>query len=147
MTRDEGSTQQLGEVLTWSSHHLPVQPGAARTAHPTRRGAAPPLPRTAQQEVRPAAPGAVQVRCGQSMVGGASKPATVARIYDLCGPTYPGQLDPGSHTWVVQYPGALFLFPAPSGQAAAQEMPPELPGQAVPTANRICIFAGSAGAA
>ena len=95
--------------------------------------------------LRSAGAAPVQVRCGVSLVGGASKPATVARIYDLCGPTYPGQLDEALHTYVVQYPGVLFLFPAPAGQAAPQEMPPELPGGGAPTADRICIFAGSAG--
>ena len=79
------------------------------------------------------------------MVGGASKPATVARIYDLCGPTYPGQLDAGAQAYVVQYPGVVFLFPAPAGQGCLQELPPEPPGTAGSTADRLCIFAGSAG--
>ena len=87
-----------------------------------------------------------QVRCGTSVVGGASKPATVARVYDLCGPTYPGQLDAAAHAYVVQYPGVLFLFPTPAGRDSPQEMPPEAPGAGRATADRICIFAGSAGA-
>ena len=89
-----------------------------------------------------------QVRCGVSLVGGASKPATVARVYDLCGPTYPGQLDADGQHYLVQYPGAMFLFAAFSaapGQPPDQEMPAALPGGALPVAERLCIFAGSAG--
>ena len=88
-----------------------------------------------------------QIRCGMSLVGGASKPATVARVYDLCGPTYPGQLDASCQHYLVQYPGAMFLFPvaAGPGQNPGQEMLAVLPGGGLPMADRVCIFAGSAG--
>ena len=98
---------------------------------------------------RPPAPevGRAQIRCGMSLVGGASKPATVARVYDLCGPTYLGQLDAACQHYLVRYPGAMFLFPvaAGPGQMPGQEMPAVLPGGGLPVADRVCIFAGSAG--
>lgn len=91
-----------------------------------------------------------QVKYGSAVVGGASHPATFVRVYDLCGPTYPGEYDADANLYLLHYPGLLFLFPVPAQHAQhcqmrSGELPLEFPDGTTPVAARICIYAGPAG--
>ena len=94
---------------------------------------------------------ALQVKYGKSLVGGASHPATFLRVYDICGPTYPGEFDLKTRTYTLQYPGLAFLFPIPAQHAEEVSenhigMPLEFPDGSTPLAARFCIYAASEGA-
>lgn len=54
---------------------------------------------------------------GHALVGGASHPATFVRVYDICGPTYPGEYDAGSGAYTLHYPGLALWFPIPPAHA------------------------------
>lgn len=93
----------------------------------------------------------LQVKYGKSLIGGASHPATFVRVYDICGPTYPGEYDPKTRTYTLHYPGLAFLFPIPAQHAEACSenhigMPLEFPDGSTPLASRICIYTASEGA-
>ncbi len=93
----------------------------------------------------------LQVKYGKSLIGGASHPATFVRVYDICGPTYPGEYEPKTRTYTLHYPGLAFLFPIPAQHAEACSenhigMPLEFPDGSTPLASRICIYAASEGA-
>ena len=84
------------------------------------------------------------------MLGGASHAATAVLVFNLLGPTTPGQLDIKTRLYPVHYPGLLFLFPVPAHhvQRVLQkqgEGPLEFPDRTTPVAARICIYAGQAG--
>jgi len=88
----------------------------------------------------------MQVRYGQSLVGGASNTATFVRIYDLFGPTFPGELDTGSSRYTLNYPGLSFIFPLQRQHAALlkeAELPLEFPDGTTPVASRICVYSGT----
>ncbi len=73
------------------------------------------------------------------------------RVYDICGPTYPGEFDAKTRTYTLHYPGLAFLFPIPAQHAEACSenhigMPLEFPDGSTPLASRICIYAASEGA-
>ncbi|KAK9803064.1 hypothetical protein WJX73_005354 [Symbiochloris irregularis] len=90
----------------------------------------------------------MEVRCGSGVMGGASHAATFVRVYDLCGPTYPGEYDSASNLYLLHYPGLLVLFPVPAQHAVhcqmrSGELPLEFPDGTTPVASRFCIFAGS----
>ena len=92
----------------------------------------------------------IQVKYGSAVVGGASHPATFVRVYDLCGPTYPGEYDSAENLYLLHYPGLLFLFPIPAQHAQhcsqrSGDLPLELPDGTTPVAARICIYSGPAG--
>jgi hypothetical protein len=94
---------------------------------------------------------ALQVKYGKFLVGGASHPATFVTVYDICGPTYPGEFDPKTRIYTLHYPGLAFLFPIPAQHAEAVSenhigMPLEFPDGSTPLAARICIYAASEGA-
>ena len=58
-----------------------------------------------------------QVKYGSALIGGASHPATFARVYDTCGPTYPGEFDAAAGAYTLHYPGVAFRFPIPPQHA------------------------------
>ena len=58
-----------------------------------------------------------QVKYGSALVGGASHPATFVRVYDICGPTYPGEFDACSGAYTLHYPGVAFWFRIPPQHA------------------------------
>ena len=58
-----------------------------------------------------------QVKYGHALVGGASHPATFVRVYDICGPTYPGEFDAQGGAYTLHYPGVAFWFPIPQQHA------------------------------
>lgn len=91
----------------------------------------------------------MQVRYGRTVVGGMSQPATFPHVYSTFGPTYPGEYDAAAGRYTLQYPGLLFCFPVPAGEAAAhvagldaQKLPLNLPGGAVLQAAQCVVFAG-----
>lgn len=91
-----------------------------------------------------------QVKYGKSLIGGASHPATFVRVYDICGPTYPGEFEAKARTYTLHYPGLAFLFPIPPQHAEAVSenhigMPLEFPDGSTPLAARICIYTASEG--
>jgi len=90
----------------------------------------------------------MQIRYAQSLVGGASNAATFVRIYDLFGPTFPGELDTHSAKYTLHYPGLSFVFPLPREHASQlweAELPLEFPDGTTPVATRICIYSGTLG--
>ena len=92
----------------------------------------------------------LQVKYGKSLIGGASHPATFVRVYDICGPTYPGEFEAKARTYTLHYPGLAFLFPIPPQHAEAVSenhigMPLEFPDGSTPLAARICIYTASEG--
>ncbi|CAK0785960.1 hypothetical protein CVIRNUC_009173 [Coccomyxa viridis] len=90
----------------------------------------------------------LQVKYGKSLIGGASHPATFVRVYDICGPTYPGEFEAKARTYTLHYPGLAFLFPIPPQHAEAVSenhigMPLEFHDGSTPLAARICIYTAS----
>jgi hypothetical protein len=57
------------------------------------------------------------VKYGAALVGGAAHPATFVRVYDICGPTYPGEFDARTGAYTLHYPGVAFWFPIPPAHA------------------------------
>ncbi|KAL0021548.1 hypothetical protein WJX77_007325 [Trebouxia sp. C0004] len=93
----------------------------------------------------------LQVKRGAATVGGSAHPPTFEALYDLMGPTYPGQVDTAHGCYVMHWPGLLVLFPIASQHAASwQDMqqggavPLALPDGTAPVASRLCIHAGNA---
>ena len=71
-------------------------------------------------------------------------------MYDICGPTYPGEFEAKARTYTLHYPGLAFLFPIPPQHAEAVSenhigMPLEFPDGSTPLAARICIYTASEG--
>ncbi|KAL0047926.1 hypothetical protein WJX82_003400 [Trebouxia sp. C0006] len=93
----------------------------------------------------------LQVKRGAATVGGSAHPPTFEALYDLMGPTYPGQVDTAHGCYVMHWPGLLVLFPIASQHAASWQdmqqggaLPLALPGGTAPVASRLCIHAGNA---
>ena len=57
------------------------------------------------------------MKYGAALVGGASHPATFVRVYDIYGPTYPGEFDANTGAYTLHYPGVAFWFPIPPAHA------------------------------
>lgn len=94
----------------------------------------------------------MQVKYGKALTGGASHPATFVRVYDIFGPTYPGEYDEQNRMYSLHYPGVVFLFPIPEQHAehcseSQIELPLEFPDGSTPLASRICVHAAAEGAA
>uniref|UniRef100_A0A061R1P5 Upf0183 protein n=2 Tax=Tetraselmis sp. GSL018 TaxID=582737 RepID=A0A061R1P5_9CHLO len=88
----------------------------------------------------------MQVRFAQALVGGASNTATFVRIYDLFGPTFPGELDLQGARYSLHYPGLSFVFPIPrqhAPQLKEAELPLEFPDGTTPVASRIALYSGT----
>ena len=88
----------------------------------------------------------VQVKFGKRVLGGASHPATFARVYDVCGPTFPYQYDSEKSAYLLRYQGLLCLFPFPFQHASHFQLKPgdsplNFPDAASPVASRICVHA------
>jgi hypothetical protein len=93
-----------------------------------------------------------QVKYGKALTGGASHPATFVRIYDIFGPTYPGEYDEENRMYSLHYPGVVFLFPIPEQHAQRckenqVELPLEFTDGSSPLAARICVHAAAEGKA
>ncbi|KAL0030389.1 hypothetical protein WJX79_000798 [Trebouxia sp. C0005] len=93
----------------------------------------------------------LQVKRGAATVGGSAHPPTFQALYDLMGPTYPGQVDTAHGCYVMHWPGLLVLFPIASQHAASWQdmqqgraLPLALPDGTAPVASRLCIHAGNA---
>lgn len=93
----------------------------------------------------------LQLKRGAATVGGSAHPPTFEALYDLMGPTYPGQVDSAHGCYVMHWPGLLVLFPIASEHAASWQdmqqggaLPLALPDGTAPVASRLCIHAGSA---
>jgi len=92
----------------------------------------------------------MQVKFSQSLVGGASNAATFVRVYDLFGPTFPGELDLENAHYILHYPGLSFTFPVPRQHLAQLQeavLPLELPDGTTPVASRISVYSGTLGSA
>eukprot|EP00873_Tetraselmis_striata_P003928 jgi/Tetstr1/424192/TSEL_014798.t1 len=92
----------------------------------------------------------MQVKFSQSLVGGASNAATFVRVYDLFGPTFPGELDLENAHYILHYPGLSFTFPVPRHHLAQLQeavLPLELPDGTTPVASRISVYSGTLGSA
>lgn len=92
----------------------------------------------------------MQVKYGKALTGGASHPATFVRVYDIFGPTYPGEYDEQNRMYSLHYPGVVFLFPIPEQHAehcseSQIELPLEFPDGSTPLAARICVHAAAEG--
>ncbi|EIE18598.1 UPF0183-domain-containing protein [Coccomyxa subellipsoidea C-169] len=83
-----------------------------------------------------------------AVTGGASHPSTFVRVYDIFGPTYPGEYDEHNRMYSLHYPGVVFLFPIPEQHAercseSHIELPLEFPDGSTPLAARICVHAAA----
>lgn len=92
----------------------------------------------------------LQVKYGKALTGGASHPATFVRVYDIFGPTYPGEYDEQNRMYSLHYPGVVFLFPIPEQHAQRCrenqiELPLEFLDGSTPLAARICVHAAAEG--
>ncbi|BDA50963.1 probable UPF0183 protein C16orf70 homolog at N-terminal half [Coccomyxa sp. Obi] len=90
----------------------------------------------------------LQVKYGKALTGGASHPATFVRVYDIFGPTYPGEYDEQNRMYSLHYPGVVLLFPIPEQHAehcseSQIELPLEFPDGSTPLASRICVHAAA----
>ena len=67
-------------------------------------------------------------------------------IYNVFGPTYPGEFESKSSTYILTYPGLTFVFPIPQMFAHlyedGQELPIEFPNNTTPIATAIYLFHG-----
>eukprot|EP00884_Botryococcus_braunii_P022641 jgi/Botrbrau1/9060/Bobra.0376s0034.2 len=88
-----------------------------------------------------------EVHYNAKLIGGAQHPATFVRVYETCGRTYPGEFDEQTNTYLLHYPGLLFMFPIPSQHAmfAENELPLEFPDGTTPVASRFAIHAAPLG--
>jgi len=74
---------------------------------------------------------------------------TFLLIYELFGPTYPGQYDKSKQAYFLKYPGLSFLFPIPEefrdlydGTGNNNEVPLEMPDGTTPAATRFFVYTG-----
>ncbi|KAJ4890185.1 UPF0183 protein [Raphanus sativus] len=87
----------------------------------------------------------LQMRYGNSTVGGPSTLATFVAVYALFGPTFPGVYDKERGVYALFYPGLSFEFPIPDqytdcchdGEVA---LPLEFPDGTTPVTCRVSIY-------
>ncbi|KAG2391791.1 hypothetical protein C9374_013276 [Naegleria lovaniensis] len=88
----------------------------------------------------------VKLSYSGTIFSGPSVDASFVNIYNVFGPTYPGEFDTKSNTYILTYPGLTFVFPIPTMYAHlykdGQEMPIEFPNNTTPIATTIYLFHG-----
>lgn len=77
---------------------------------------------------------------GKRLTGTDASP-TFRWIYEVFGPTYPGQYHKKKQVYMLQYPGVCVLFPMTESSASGS-FPLELPNGASPVASRIFLHHG-----
>ncbi|KAL9653855.1 hypothetical protein ABK040_012916 [Willaertia magna] len=72
--------------------------------------------------------------------------ASFVNIYQVFGPTYPGEFDDKTNSYILTYPGLTFVFPIPSTYINLyknkDQIPMEFPNNTTPIATTIYLFHG-----
>ncbi|EFC43326.1 predicted protein [Naegleria gruberi] len=88
----------------------------------------------------------VKLSYGASIFSGPNVDASFVNIYNVFGPTYPGEFDTKSNTYKLTYPGLTFVFPIPPMfshlYSDGKELPIEFPNNTTPIATTIYLFHG-----
>lgn len=88
----------------------------------------------------------LSLRYQHSTFSSAALPPTFNLVYQLFGPTHPGEYLAGSSVYLLHYPGLSFLFPIPAKYADrynhGKDIPLELPDNTTPVATKIYLYAG-----
>eukprot|EP00164_Ancoracysta_twista_P000607 GFYU01000803.1.p1 GENE.GFYU01000803.1~~GFYU01000803.1.p1 ORF type:complete len:385 (+),score=88.50 GFYU01000803.1:285-1439(+) len=78
---------------------------------------------------------------------GPSVPCTSVTIYQLFGPTYPGEYDASARSYLLHYPGLTFVFDIPEQYehlyVDGTELPLEFPNGESPLATKIYVYHGT----
>eukprot|EP00735_Rhodelphis_limneticus_P009118 TRINITY_DN2547_c0_g2::TRINITY_DN2547_c0_g2_i1::g.19221::m.19221 TRINITY_DN2547_c0_g2::TRINITY_DN2547_c0_g2_i1::g.19221 ORF type:complete len:517 (+),score=53.71,sp/Q9SD33/U183_ARATH/37.34/1e-77,UPF0183/PF03676.9/2.3e-44,UPF0183/PF03676.9/4.3e-39 TRINITY_DN2547_c0_g2_i1:131-1681(+) len=86
---------------------------------------------------------------GNALFSGETCPSTFYSIYQLFGPTHPGDYSQDSRLYFLNYPGVTFTFPIPPQFANlylnphSTDLPVEFPDHTTPLATRMSIYSGS----
>ncbi|CAG8491376.1 5506_t:CDS:10 [Ambispora leptoticha] len=68
-------------------------------------------------------------------------------IYEIFGPTYPGEFDPDKKEYTLNYPGVSFVFPIPEEHLSliksSEDLPVELPDGTSPLLSHLYIYQGA----
>jgi len=88
----------------------------------------------------------VPLKYGRVVIFGGDIPATFMSIYNLFGPTFPGQYDAENKSYALTYEGASFTFPIPAEYSHLYQnktdLPLEFPNGKTPAACAFQVFVG-----